>query len=360
MRDSSYANTLFEQLLKEASQPKSVSGQSCVRLCGLADQASKSSSEELRRWAFSEDITSKLFNFYIEWNESDNHRSMKLVLDVVAQSILKNSSREDASRIKKGILETLVSIVTGHSTKPVAKSAIKTLDHLLSKGVIPLRDIYSTYIHIRVEVGDNEPVEIWRRFTSELFHWMKLHFVCPTAGRLIVTIYRHWRQEGQPENSVPSIAVWHQWLLVFLAEEPTLLESIKNYIFLPLFKADRSEALKFLGRMSQHQEVSGSANMDMDIPALLQLAALETGKRVGLVEEPGERTMTARLSCSSFVRGQHANNLCRSFFFLTQLLAKMKVMQVILLHPLPCMRMCSRAFCRIPLMTCDLWHYHFS
>ncbi|KAG5970089.1 hypothetical protein E4U58_000744 [Claviceps cyperi] len=281
-----YANSLFEQLLKEASQPKSVSGQSCVRLCGLADQASKSSSEELRQWAFSEDITSKLFNFYIEWNESDNHRSMKLVLNVVSQSILKNSNREDASRIKKGILETLVSIVTGHSSKPVAKSAIKTLDHLLSKGVITLSEIYSTYIHVRAEVGDSEPIEIWRRFTSELFHWMKLHFICPTAGRLLVTIYRYWRQEGQPEDTVPSIAVWHQWLLVFLAEEPTLLESIKNYIFLPLFKADRSESLKFLGRMSQHQEVSGSSNMEMDIPALLQLAALETGKRVGLVEEP--------------------------------------------------------------------------
>ncbi|KAG5924019.1 hypothetical protein E4U61_001925 [Claviceps capensis] len=296
-----YADTLFEQLLKEASQPKSVSGQSCVRLCGLADQASKSSSEDLKRWAFSEDITSKLFNFYIEWNESDNHRSMKLVLDVVSQSILKNSSREDASRIKKGILETLVSIVTGHSTKPVAKSAIKTLDHLLSKGVITLSDIYATYIHIRAEVGDSEPVEIWRRFTSELFHWMKLHFICPTAGRLIVTVYRCWRQEGQPEDSVPSIAVWHQWLLVFLAEEPTLLESIKNYIFLPLFKADRSEALRFLGRMSQHQEVSGSSNMDMDIPALLQLAALETGKRVGLVEEPviGENESDASNPSSS-------------------------------------------------------------
>ncbi|KAG5982632.1 hypothetical protein E4U55_001645 [Claviceps digitariae] len=280
-----YANTLFERLLRDASQPKSVSGQACIRLCGLADQASISISEDLRQWAFSEDVTSKLFNFYIEWNESDNHRSMKLVLDVVAQSILKNPNREDASRIKKSILETLVSIVIGRSTKPVAKSAIKTVDHLLSKGVVTLRDVNSTYLHFRVEFRGDDNVEVWRNFMSELFHWMKLHFVCPTAGRLAVTIYRYWRQD-QSGDSIPSIEVWHQWLLDFLAEEPTLLESIKNYIFLPLFKADRSEALKFLRHMSEDRAVSVSTTMDMDIPALLQLAALETGKRIGLVEEP--------------------------------------------------------------------------
>jgi hypothetical protein len=71
-------------------------------------------------------------------------------------------------------------------------------------------------------------------------------------------------------------------------EEPTLLESIKNYIFLPLFKVDRSEALQFLRRMNEDQAVYGTTELDLDFPALLQLAALETGKKVGLVEEPGE------------------------------------------------------------------------
>ncbi|KAG5930390.1 hypothetical protein E4U42_001636 [Claviceps africana] len=280
-----HANTLFERLLRDASQPKSVSGQACVRLCGLADQASASNSENLRQWAFSEDVTSKLFNFYIEWNESDNHRSMKLVLDVVAQSILKNPDREEASRLKQSILETLVSIIIGRSTKPVAKSAIKTVDHLLSKGVVTLRDINSTYMHFREDLRGSGAVEVWRNFMSELFHWMKLHFVCPTAGRLAVTIYRFWRQD-ESGDSILSIEVWHQWLLDFLTEEPALLESIKNYIFLPLFKADRSEALRFLRHISQDRAVSGSADVNMDIPALLQLAALETGKRIGLVEEP--------------------------------------------------------------------------
>ncbi|KAK2595751.1 hypothetical protein QQS21_006577 [Conoideocrella luteorostrata] len=281
----SYAVFLFEKLLKDAAQPKSVSGHACVRLCGLVDQASKSLTSDLKQWAFSQDVTLTLFNFYIEWNESDNHRSMKLVLDLVAQLLQKNPNKEEVSKIKKGITNNLVLIVIGRSTKPVAKSAIKTLDHFLSKDVINLDDIKSTYASFRPELNSQDSVEVWRNIMAHLLHWMRLHFVCPAAGRLVVIMYRYWRQ-GRHEGVVPSIDAWHQWLLDFLAEEPALLESIKNYIFLPLFKLDRSEALKFLSRMNEDQAVSGASDMNMAVPALLQLAALETGKRVGLVEEP--------------------------------------------------------------------------
>lgn len=246
-----------------------------------------SKSDDLRLWAFSQEVMFKLFNFYIEWNESDKHRSMKLVLDLVARCILKNPDRDAALQAKKYVSDSLISIVIGRSTKPVAKSAIKTLDHFLSKGVFNLCDIRSTYVSFRTDIRTQGEVEIWRNFIVELFHWMHLQFVRPTAGKLIVSIYRLWRQ-GQDVGAVPSIEILHQWLLGSLAEEPTLLESIKNYIFLPLFKADRSEALAFLGRMNEDQAVSGASGMNLEVPALLQLAALETGKKVGLIEEPGK------------------------------------------------------------------------
>lgn len=264
-----------------------MSGQACLRLCGLVEQSSVSKSDDLRLWAFSQEVMLKLFNFYIEWNESDKHRSMKLVLDLVARCILKNPDRDAALQAKKYVSDSLISIVIGLSTKPVAKSAIKTLDHFLSKGVFNLCDIRLTYVSFRTDIRTQDEAEIWRNFTVELFHWMHLQLVRPTVGKLIVSVYRLWRR-GQDVGAVPSIEIWHQWLLDSLTEEPTLLESIKNYIFLPLFKADRSEALAFLGRMNEDQAVSAASGMNLDVPALLQLAALETGKKVGLIEEPGK------------------------------------------------------------------------
>ncbi|PNY24791.1 Uncharacterized protein TCAP_05259 [Tolypocladium capitatum] len=283
----SHAGALFDRLINEAAQPKSLSGQACVRLCGLVEQSSKSVSEELRTWAFSRGVTTELFNFFIDWNESDHHRSMKLVLDLIVQSFKRHPDKDDASTTKACLLDALISIVIGRSAKPVAKSAIKTLDHFLSKGVFTLREIHANYISHRQELAQSDDIEVWRMFMVDLLHWMRLHFVCPTSGRFIVCVYRGWRHADYTKPAAPGLETWYQWLLDFLTEEPSLLESIKNYIFLPLFKADRAEGLRFLGKMNGDNVVSTASNLDMDMPALLRLSALETGKRVGLVEEPG-------------------------------------------------------------------------
>ncbi|KAM6526770.1 hypothetical protein FSOLCH5_002855 [Fusarium solani] len=283
---ASWARSIFARLLEGASQPRGASGNSCVKLCGFVEQSSKSRSQDLRLWAFSRDVTIRLFDFYVEWNESDNHRSMKLVLDLIPQLIRRNPDEEAGQATKSAILDNLVSIVTGKSTKPLAKSAIKALDHLVTKNIVTLEEIRSSYVTLQQKDTSVKKLEVWKPFIFELFHWMTLHFVCPTAGRFIVCIYRGLRRRDGETPVELTVETWHKWLLEAVNEEPSILESIKNYIFLPLFKADKAEALDFLKRMNEHEAVSAGAEIDLNLPALLQLAALEIGKKVGLVEEP--------------------------------------------------------------------------
>lgn len=260
-----------------------------MKLCGFVEQCCKSKSQELRSWAFSKDVTLKMFNFYVEWNESDNHRSMKLVLDLLPQLIKRNPDEQAAQVTKGGMLATLVSIIAGRSSKPLAKSAIKVLDHLLIKNVVSLQEIRTSYIVLQDKDVSTNPVDTWGSLFSELFQWMRLHFVCPTAGRFIVTLYCALRRQNKDESAEQvTIETWRSWLLEALTAESSILESIKNYIFLPLFKAGKSEALDFLKRMNDTEAVEASSGADINLPALLQLAALETGKKVGLVEEPGK------------------------------------------------------------------------
>lgn len=291
----------FERLYAEAAQPKSVSGNACVRLCGLVEQASKSPSSTLSRWAFSYNVVLKLFNFYIDWNEYDHHRSMRLVLDLIATLLRKNPDQKASLRTKDALLGDLVSIVAGRSSRPVAKSAIKTLDHFLGKYVFTLDDVRVNYeIHLSEHQG-REPIEVWGMLFSDLFDWMRLHFVCPAAGKLVVTLYRMLRQGRAGTDQIPSIDLWHSWLLTFVVKDALLIERMKNYVFLPLFKIDRKEALLFLQKMNNDQPVSASDKLDVDVPALIQLAALETGKRVGLVEEPDLDTSNQAESSNSII-----------------------------------------------------------
>ncbi|KAL7937700.1 putative death-receptor fusion protein domain-containing protein [Trichoderma chlorosporum] len=284
----SYATNIFDTILGEAAQPRSVSGNACVRLCGFVERVSKSESESLQLWAFSQDVTLRLYDFYIDWNEFDHHRSMRLVLDLIAQLLRRNPDKKAALEMRDSLLDNLVSIVIGRSTKPVAKSALKTLDYFLAKGVFNLDDVKATHLSYHQELSQAADVEIWNVLTVELLQWTRLHFICPAAGKFIVSLFRALRQRGHEDSTGLSIDTWHRWLLDFLAEEPSLLENFKNYIFLPLFKVDRPEGLKFLQKVNQHESSSAvtPVNEDFDASALLALAALETGKKVGLVEEP--------------------------------------------------------------------------
>lgn len=214
---------------------------------------------------------------------------MKLVLDLLPRLIRRNPDEKDGQETKSAILDNLVSIVTGKSSKPLAKSAIKALDHLLAKDIVTLDEIRSSYVTLQQKGTSKKPLDVWKSFLFELFHWMTLHFVCPTAGRFIVCLYRGLRsQDKRGTSGQLSVETWHIWLLEAINEEPSIIESVKNYIFLPLFKADKSEALDFLKRMNEDEAVSAGHEIDINLPALLQLAALEIGKKVGLVEEPGK------------------------------------------------------------------------
>ncbi|KAH7162646.1 putative death-receptor fusion protein-domain-containing protein [Dactylonectria estremocensis] len=283
---ASWAESIFVQLLENAAQPRSSSGNSCVKLCGFVEQSSKSHSQVLRVWSFTRNVTLRLFNFYIEWNESDNHRSMRLVLELLPRLIRRNPDEEMSQSTKRDILDNLVAIVARISAKPLAKSAIKALDHLLTRDSVSVDEIYSSYVTLQQREPPGDGIEVWKSLFFELFHWMRLHFVCPVAGRFIFVLYRALRHKTPEKATALTIEIWHQWLLEALTEDPSILEPIKNYVFLSLFKADKRDALLFLRRMNNYEAVSANTNLDLDIPALLQLAALETGKKVGLVEEP--------------------------------------------------------------------------
>ena len=230
-----------------------------------------------------------LFDFYVEWDESDHHRSMRLVLDVIIQLLKENPDAEAANATRHKLLTSTVSIIIGTVTKPAAKSALKTLDYFLTKGVLTVDGLKSFYVACRpspsAEAQSEPDLEPWRSFFGELFHWTGLHFVSQTAGKLMVTLYLGLRLRGKTTDSVLPIQTWLDWLLPALKDDPTLLETMKIYFFFPLFKADSEQAIMLLQTV-MNREAIASEDLSLDIPALLRLVVLETGKKVGLVEEP--------------------------------------------------------------------------
>ncbi|KAK2050667.1 hypothetical protein LZ31DRAFT_512065 [Colletotrichum somersetense] len=289
---TSIAQDVFDHLLSLAAQPKGVSGNSCVKLCGFVEQSSKSDKPALRQWAFSREPSLRLFNFYIKWNETEQHRSMKLVLDLLPSLIRRNPDPAAAEAVKTTVLDTLISIIGPQSTKPLLKSSLKAMDHFASKSVFTVDDIAASYRRTQPSCSWASEIGLWQDFFGQMLDWMTMHYVCPTAGKFIVTIFRALRQRSlkSPQAAAAeqfSVEAWLRWVQAAISKTPSLLEGIKTYVFLPLFRDERKDSVQILEQINNMWSASGSAVAELNTLAQLNLAVLEVGKKVGMVEEPG-------------------------------------------------------------------------
>lgn len=284
-----FRQAMFQELLLGAAKPRQSSGNACVKLYGFVEQCSKSTKNALRDFAFAENTALRLFDFFMEWNEQDSHRSMRLVLDYLAYSITKNPTQEVGTSISSLILDNTLSTITQQSSRPSIKSAMLALDYFVQKKLVYLDHVLEIYRQIH-GLPSNEDM-LWGAFIAKIFAWMGLHYVCPIAGKLLVTIFTSpWHEERdlrhQPE-------IWHQFIRNGLQMNLEYLEPIKLYIFVPLFKTDRTGSLTYLHHLTSLQRLAGNDSSTWDINSMLWLAMLEAGKKVGAVDEPGHGKLLA-------------------------------------------------------------------
>ncbi|KAK4149214.1 putative death-receptor fusion protein-domain-containing protein [Chaetomidium leptoderma] len=286
------AEAIFQKLLQDASQSRQYhgNGHACVRLCSFVQLCAKSNDKALKQWAFTEALSTKLFHFYLEWYEHDPHRALRLVLDVLVASTTSNPSPETGKAIKAHVLESLVSIIARKSAQQLTKSGLQCLDHLLNKRVVDLTDIALEYRAVEPSVADLPSLLLWRAFAFHLFSWMELTYVCPLAGKCLVHMFQGLDTASQdtanPDSAGFTLEVWREWLQCASAQNPEILEGIKNYVLAPVFKTNRDASLRLLEMFNRTQPLSDIDHDMTDQGLLLQLATLEIGKKYGLVEEP--------------------------------------------------------------------------
>ncbi|KAK8089396.1 tRNA methylation protein [Apiospora hydei] len=254
------ARHVFRGLLDIASKPKQSSGNACAKLCGFVEQCSKSGSSELNHFAFAEKTSIDLFDFFVEWNEQDQHRAMRMVLDVLNIAITKTP------------------------TPPAVKSAMTALDHFLQKKLLYLPAVLDIYRD--VHRNDRSLTVNWESFIAKIFDWMELQYVWPIAGKLLVTIFTcPWDEAGERRFHPDA---WHRFLRQGLAANVEYFEVVKLYVLMPIFKSDHDQAMKYLDLLFSLQNLTSEDRSDLGLDSILWLATLEAGKKVGAVGEPSD------------------------------------------------------------------------
>ncbi|KAL2064257.1 hypothetical protein VTL71DRAFT_4751 [Oculimacula yallundae] len=316
---SKLTREVFDDYLAKAAQPRHISGDAGIKLCYYIEQCMRSKSPLVRDVIFAEKPCLDLFHFYIEWNEKNQARSMRQVIELISTMIAKNPSFETTSAIKKVIIQRDISIVTHQAAQPLVKPAFKSLESLMGKKTISAQDLIDAYQKKpKREKTDDEattaddPVQesslaeqstqllenhkqtglsteelMWDTFFLEMFEWMTYADISPATGKFLVTVFRDLRTKSEKQDtSTGNTASWQRWIRQGLNKNPEALENVKNYLFPPLFKLDRVGSLSFLDDLSKQNSVGNTEDQGMDTQSLLQLSAMETGKKAGLVEEP--------------------------------------------------------------------------
>jgi len=217
---------------------------------------------------------------------------MRLILDLLPTLITKNTSPEIGASTKTSVVDTLISIIGRKSTKPLVKSSLKALDQFTAKGLFSVEDIGESYKRVHSTTQWESSLDLWDEIFAQLFLRMAVYYIRAIAGRYIVTAYQAICRAPpgvvQGKNGEPfTLDVWLAWLQAALENTPALLDSMKNYVFLPLFKDDKAQSLRLLQHMTTIDALSSASGDDVGLQALLRFTALEVGKKVGIVDEPG-------------------------------------------------------------------------
>ncbi|KAF4628970.1 hypothetical protein G7Y89_g9185 [Cudoniella acicularis] len=291
------AEARLSEFLINASKPRHASGSACIELCYFIEQCRSSTSPTIREVAFSECTSLDLFNFYVEWNEKNQNRSMRQVLELLSSLITRNPTESISKTVKSTILSRVLSIIGRQTAQALVKPAFKSLECFLSKKTISPEELLTAYetetaerrIHAKDSSQDHS-LASWDSFISSVFTWLKPADVSPAAGKFLVTLFKVLRivSDSQNNGGENHSALWQRWIRTGLAKNPQILENVKNYLFPPLFKTDRLGSLAFLEDLNRQRPFSDLRNQEIDAHALLQLASMEVGKKAGLVEEPSE------------------------------------------------------------------------
>lgn len=251
----------------------------------------------LREVVFSQRTALDLFNFYLEWNEKNQHRSMRQVLELLGSLISSNPDQSISREIKLVMCERLVLIVSHQASQPLVKPAFKSLEYFLGKKIISADDLL--YIHSDHQNGTITRPELESKaaldqLISESFDWMNLPDVAPAAGKFLVTLFKELRNTAaRPEPGLEDHTIlWQKWIRKSLSRNPDSLENVKNYLFPPLFKLDRVGSIAFLEDLNRQSPMTDLQSQELDAHFLLHLAAIEAGKKAGLVEELSRLTRT--------------------------------------------------------------------
>lgn len=270
-------------------------------LCGLVDLSTESNDSAIAPLIFSPQVASALLDLCLDYHDSARIKSSKQVLTTLARIYARSENVYGNHDLRNENIHRIFELLFHGSEQSKAKPALLALVLFLSKKVVSsgeLIDLYSSWLtrDSLVQKYEARRLSNIEEIMNGLLKWVMLPDVAPAVGQLMPmlfdqihevsrTTHRHVNEEYAPEPW------WADIVLNILIEHVGSLTTFRIYIFPGLFKPSFIYYLAFVQRLgldSVELPDEACSNVKyMELKRLILLAALQTGKELGFVEERG-------------------------------------------------------------------------
>ncbi|KZF21661.1 hypothetical protein L228DRAFT_283801 [Xylona heveae TC161] len=286
----------------------------CNVLCGFLDKGKVSRVHEFRLICFDLRRWEKLFSIYLERSNNAKIKSMRQVLTTLTSLIVDSQNPfSESSIVREDAITRLVRIMIGQELFPRWKAALQALEFFISKEVVSIKELLdivsarfddaSIYNSERLATNQSKHVEsaphlieskpnfnLIEIFILHALTWIPHLDVAPAAGHLVSTFFKKLRAQKDSNyyRSDSHLPLWAFPLQESIRKYPESLETFKHHVFPGLFSISGSDYVSFLKYLHLDDFLSGASVEEEDVGASTLFSALEVGKEMGLVSEPGD------------------------------------------------------------------------
>lgn len=239
-----------------------------------------------------------MFNIYIERFDNAKAKSMRQVL-VVLSNVLLKADDSRASNLRDQAIDRFLCIIIEQKNRLVAKPALHGLAHFLSKDLISISRLAEFR---RKPIGDHSSTSEWpesvKYLLRQFLNWIPHHDTGQSASHLIKSFLDKIRKDhAELVETDQLLPIWVEPLVHSICAEPEMILEYRSHVFPHCFQSHLNEYLTFLLylRLDNHLAVSIASTPHGDLKSgmsvedefNLLLAALQAGKELGIIKDTG-------------------------------------------------------------------------
>lgn len=294
--------------------PASHRAAACNALCAIIEKCQASNAEPIQNEILDDSVWTRLFNIYLQRSDNAKGKSMRQVLLTLTNVLLMNQTPRSL-QLREQAVSIFVEVICQRRDRIQVKPALQGLAYFLQRDVTSIANLVDLYRRnnsdpsFRLTSATKLIQDIFLSFLS----WVVHHDTSLSAGHLIKSFLGSLRrsplkEEGTGTDNIVS-PLWIEPVVQTLYMWQDRIQDFKTHVFPHCF-VPKAEYIRFLSYLHFGQHIytkellpDGFYVYDDRNNGLgtfeefkILLAAIQTGKEMGIVRDVGERP---RLSCKS-------------------------------------------------------------